>query len=355
MGNRFFTIQQILDETDGRAGITIRYTGTGAMLFSEFGARLLGLFPDKSGLNLLWLAHDLREKIDNCSWLTGGERLWIAPQRDYFFENPRDFEGFRVSPEIDPGVYKQNGDLHYENIFSLLDYMRNRIYAESLASRRFHPIADPYSSGLPYAGVKITDHLSISSSGLDLCPWSVSMVNSCGPENPGTALFPVRNNPSLLSYFDPVPPERVSLENGYARFLLDSRMHLKLAINPENIVWENPAKILYVSPFPDRPEWFCVVKRSDDLPRNQDECVDISMSNPTGPRGAIQVYNNLSEDHERLCYGEIELQLTKGRSVDGRTISTATHELLGYSGTRDEILDLAGKVLGIDCKPEIYC
>ncbi|NLG16127.1 MAG: hypothetical protein GX556_02215 [Fibrobacter sp.] len=355
MGNRFFTRNEILEEVGELTSITVRQTGTGTLLFSEFGARLIGLFPSVSDYNLLWTAHDLKSKIDCNSWLTGGERLWLAPQRDFFFENPRDFEGFRVSPEIDPGVYNHKGGLYYESIFSLLDCMRNRVYSESKVTRSFQPVEDPYPYGLPFAGVRITEYLSISTPQLDICPWTITMVNSCGPQNPGTALFPIKKNSSLLSYFDPVPPDRASVENGYARFLMDSKMALKLALSPENIVWENPAKILYVSPFPDSSRWFCTVKRSSDLPRNQENCVDVSSSDPTGLKGAIQAYNNFSEGHDKMLYGEIELQLKKGQTVGGKTECRATHELLGYSGSKDEILSLAGNILGTGEKPGIYC
>lgn len=352
---RFFSEQEIIDCVGQKTGTVIKHTDTGSLVFTNFGARLLGLFPSRHDPNTLWIAHNISDRITSNHWLTGGERLWIAPQRNFFFENPRDFDGFHVSPEIDPGLYNQVSELTYENSFSLLDYIDNRIYNNSIARRRFSVIDDPYKSGLDYAGVLIREHLSIPAQKLEVCPWSLAMVITAGPDQPGTSLFPIRNNSNLLSYFDPIPSDRAKVENGYARFLIDSKYALKLAIRPEDTIWENPAKVIYLSPFPGESRWFCLVKRSDDLPRTQEECVDLAASDPSGPKGAIQAYNHgCDEEGEIHSYGEIELQLNKGKLLNGSIVSEASHELLGYAGTKDEILSLAGKILSIDGRPEIY-
>jgi hypothetical protein len=352
VANKTFSIDDIRNSVEKKTGTTIKGTRTGAVVFTEFGARLLGLFPSLSDPNTLWVPEDIDQRIESNDWLSGGERLWIAPQRDYFFKNPLEFEGFHVSPNIDPGIYSQKGDLKYESAFSLSNYSKSEEYDGSVARREFTLIDDPYESCLDYAGVQIFDHLSVPSSNVDMCAWSIAMVNTCGSEMPGTVLFPVRIGASLVSYFDPVPSHRATVENGYARFLIDSQKAYKMAIRPEDIVWENPAKVIYIAPYPGGKRWFCLIKRSDDLPKNQDDCVDTPCGNPDGPKGATQAYNSCF-DHGSL-YGEIELQLNKGISDGDRTTSSATHELLGYTGTKDEILSLAQRVLAIEELPKVF-
>lgn len=354
MSYRHFSLDEITNLVQNQTSTIVKHTNTGTLVFTEFGARLIGLFPSRYEPNALWVAPDIQHRIKNRSWFTGGERLWIAPQRDFYFTNPVDFDGFIVSEEIDPGKFCNQGVLRYENIFSLNDFKRGKIYSKSLARREFTLIDDPYESELPYAGVRITEHLSIPVTSIDVCPWSITQVSTCGKDQPGTALFPIKKGGSLITYFGDCEKDSVSSEKGYARFKIDSQNACKQAIRPEDIIWDNPAKIVYLSKFPDSSNWLCLIKRSDDLPRSQADCVDVASGNPEGEKGATQVYNNTNNPLDYHPYGEIELQLTKGFEKDGCTRSDATHELLGYVGKKDELLKLAQRVLRIEEVPEIY-
>lgn len=354
MSYKNYSIKEITDSVQDHTGTIIKETTTGALVFTEFGARLIGLFPSRDEPNTLWVATDIQNRIKNHSWITGGERLWIAPQRDFFFEKPLTFDGFVVSEEIDPGKFRHQGVLSYQNIFSLTDYRRNQIYNKSIAKRAFSIINDPYGSDLPFAGVKISEHLTIPASFIDICPWSITQVTTCGPSQPGTALFPTKKGSSLMKYFGTTEADCSTVDKGYARFKIDSQKACKQAVRPEDIVWENPAKVVYLSKYPESSTWFCLVKRSDDLPRNQSECVDVTPEDPEGEKGATQVYNNTYDPADYQPYGEIELQLKKGVTLNGLTKSDANHELLGYTGTRDELLKLAQQILQIDELPVIY-
>ena len=351
--NKAFRVDELYKKIEKKTQAIRRKTATGATIFTEAGARLLGLFPSTNLPNTLWVADDIDKKIDSGDWLTGGERLWIAPQRDYFFTNPQDFDGFHVSAHLDPGIYLQKNDLTFSNSFSLTNHNSKIEHSECLARRKFSIIDDdPYESGLDYAGVEIGDHLSISGFNIDMCAWSIAMVYTCGPQNPGTVLLPIANNDAIVNYFEPIPHNRSSIEHGYARFLIDSKKALKMAIRPEGIVWDNPAKVVYISPFPGIEKWFCLVKRSNDLPEDQDSCVDTASFNPVGPKGAVQAYNH-GYDSEML-YGEIELQFNKGSSDANKTTSGGVHELLSYAGSKNEILHLAKTILRTDSVPLIY-
>lgn len=356
MAYRTFPFNELKSIAEQHSEIVIKETETGLLLFSAYGARLLGLYPKRDGDNVLWVYEGIEESMRNQQWMVGGERLWIAPERDFYYENPRDFEGFHVPAGIDPGEYQKLGDIVFESIFSLLNCARNETYDNCLARRRFSVVDDPFGTGLAYAGVEIKERLMVTTPNLTMAGWSLAQVYTCGPERAGTALFPIAKGANVLSYFDPIPRERCTISDGYARFRIDGDAVYKLGIRPEDMLFDNPVKAVYVTPAPGGDEWLCAIKMSDDMPRDQEECVDVARGNPDGPMGAIQAYNNGPgfSGGDELPFGEIELQLNKGLFDSSTSTSTATHKLLGYAGAKDAVLELAGRALGIKGIPEVY-
>lgn len=356
MSYRSFQMKELHDTVDAVAPTELVETATGGIVFTEYGARLLGLFPDKNLSNVLWVHKQVESLIGNASWLVGGERLWIAPERHFFYENPRDFEGFHVPAGMDPGNYADSGDTTYVNTFTLIDLNSNELAEKTTMKRVFTPCEDPYGTGLAFAGARIHDSVTAPGADFEFSAWSLAQVYTCGAASPGTALFPISKQGGLLNYFDPIPDTRGQVRDGYARFRIDAAEIYKLGIAPEDMLFDNECKAVYVSPYPAANKWFCVVKRSNDMPRSQQECVDYPKSTPEGTKGAIQAYNNgpdfpLGPD---LAFGEIELQLVKGSRDGENTVSSAEHELLAYAGTKDEILELAATALGIEGRPEVY-
>jgi len=355
MSHPSFTLKELTAIAKKYSKVEMRTSRTGAVVFTEYGARVLGLFPDKKATNVLWNPQALDDNMKSGSWLIGGERLWISPERNYYYENPRDFEGHHVPPAMDPGEYAMSGDLVFENMsFPLLNLMSNEVYEGCYEKREFSSIADPYATGLDYAGVKITDTITVNAADVEMCAWSLAMVYVCGTSKPGTALFPIRKGGKPMSYFGTIPASRTAVAPGYARFKLDADEIYKLAIKPEDIDHANPCKAVYLSQYPDGKQWFCVVKRSLDMAHTQAECVDPAKGNPEGPRGAIQSYNAGPSPTPGMTFGEIEVQLQKGTHQLRRTSCTATHELLSYAGSKKDMLALAKRLLGISSSPALY-
>ena len=354
MPHTTFTFAQLEKIVSRRTKSTVIKSGSGRMLFTEYGARLLGMFPDAALPNVLWNPNDLAVQIDQKTWCIGGDRLWLSPERAFYYENPRDFEGHHVPASMDPGAYRQTAALAYTSRFSILNTITNESYDGCMAQRVFKPIADPYRSKLAYAGVRITDTMALGVAGFPMCAWNLTMVYTCCPEKTGTALFPVKKGAAFLSYFNRIPPHRAENMDGYVRFRIDAGEIYKLAIQPEDMVFSNTCKAVYLSPYPRGSKWFCVIKRSDDMPRTQADCVDTAKGNPNGPKGAIQSYNSGPTPLVYLPFGEIELQLKKGKTKGGKTVSSGTHELLSYAGSKTEMLALAQKALGITTVPDIY-
>lgn len=356
MPYRAFMFDELKENLSGRTETRTVQSGCGAAITTAYGARILGLFPDTDFPNVLWNHADLQKQISSGRWMTGGERLWIAPERNFYYENPRDFDGFHVPSSFDPGKYEPDGDGGYRNEFSLLDLSTNEVYDGSVSKRRFEPIDDPYRSGLSCAGIRIHDSVAVRAEALDFCAWTIAMVYTCGAQNPGTVFFPIKQGGTLLSYFDPLPADRAEVLDGYARFLIDGEACYKLAIAPSDMLMETPCKSVYVSPYPTSERWFCVVKRGTRVAQSQDECVDIPRRDPDGTRGVIQSYNHGPTDGpiEDVPFGEIELQLPKARPAGEALVSEATHELLAYTGSRNEVLELARTALQLDSTPSAY-
>ncbi len=53
-------------------------------IISEYGGRLLGLFPKTNCYNLLWANINIKNVIKARSHVIGGDRYWVSPERDYF-------------------------------------------------------------------------------------------------------------------------------------------------------------------------------------------------------------------------------------------------------------------------------
>lgn len=360
MSYKSFSSKELKSITERYTDGIVKETETGILLFIQQGARLLGMYPGSEGDNVLWVNADLETNLEEHQPLVGGESLEISPERNFYYENPRDFEGYRIPFEIDPGEYKLIDDsvaVIFKSTFSLLEYDRNKLFDNSHEKREFKVIQDPYNTNLPYAGVSITDTVSINAKDIEMCACSLAQVYTYGPTAPGTAFFPVKSDCKLLSYFDPIPPDRVKIFQNYARFKIDADKNLKLAIRPEDMCFDNPCKIVYLSPSPsNKSVWSCLIKRCNDMPKSQAECVDMSRSNPDGPKGAIQAFNHgpVSIGERAFPIGELELQLSKGVIKGKNTVSKGIHELLGYTGSKDEMLELAKTALQLKMAPMLY-
>jgi hypothetical protein len=356
MTHPFVTAEELKARLSPHTRTIEKRAGTAAMLCTEYGARIMGLFPDAEKPNVLWTPPHVDALMREKSWLVGGERLWISPERDFYFENPRDFENHVTPPDMDPGHYRMSEELVFENHFSLLNRATNQTFDNCSARREFTLIDDPYDTGLAFCGVGIEDTMRIPSPEVTMGCWSLSQVYICGVAHPGTGLFPVTQDAEIIDYFDPIPEDRVAVMDGYARYRMDANGIYKLGIAPEHMDFSNICKAVYISPYPNADAWFCVIKRCDTMPRSQQECIDPAKSDPEKPKGAIQSFNSepgAFGDIE-MPFGELELQMQKGSVIDGVTESKGIHELLGYAGTKEEILALAARVLNLSQTPEIY-
>jgi len=321
-----------------------------SIVISLFGGRPLGFFPKNGCISLLWINPKIRETIHANDRAIGGDRYWISPERDYFYTNPEKWEGWFCPPTLDPANYELIGskedsctvssEISVEN-----ETLKKRFHGE--ITRQFKLVKEPHSTGLNYCGLEYLDDCVFFSSGLKMNGWSLACIISGGVQYPGTVLVPTKMNPKPLSYFREIPKDRLTVGENYVSYKIDVNDIYKLAIRPEDINYECPAKIGYCVKMPEKEEYGFLVKLSDDVPKTQTECFDIARDHPNSEIGVIQSYNSESPNKPQLNYGEIELQLKPFMSVDNTSHCKAKHQLFGYIGTKDEILTVIEKYLGV--------
>jgi len=321
---------------------------TGDLFFTAHGARLLGLFPNEDLPNVLWVHPQIDKILRENNWFTGGERLWIAPERDFYYASAQDFKGFHVPGSIDPGLWRLFGELSFEQTICLTNYAQARNIKHTKMSRTFALATDPYQCNLDFAGVSITDTIELPDPNLAFSGWSITQLFTGGPTNPGSVFLPCKSTSQLATYINTIPKGAAKYTDSYIRLRIDGSSVYKIAQKPEDLDHRNPAKAVYVCKFPETDIYFCVIKRSRDVPKSQSGVVDIPKQNPQGPRGSTQVYNNGPEFSAGplLPFGEIELQFKQGtKRKDGTYASIARHELLSYCGSKKQILQLAAQAL----------
>lgn len=353
MSSTLFSIQELESIVQRHGGADIITSGSGSALRAGYGGRLLGLFPRTDLPNTLWVHQSLERLMSAGQWLIGGERLWIAPERSYYYENPRDFEGYHVPTGIDPGEYVKSDQDCYTNTFTLLNLLTNDIFDGSTMRRTMRPLSDPLQSGLAFAGVSIDDEIRVPHGKSAFAAWSITQLYTGGAAAPGTVVIPTKPGAQTISYFNPIPSQRLILDNQAVYFAIDGASEYKLGVAPEHL---RSGIIAYLSSWVGHDEWFCVIKRSDSIAQSQQECVDIAKNDPEGPRGAVQSYNSGPElvSDEPCIFGEIELQFKRAAEHPKQLVSSASHELLSYAGRKEEMVEVIQKALALDNPPRLF-
>lgn len=226
--------------------------------------------------------------------------------------------------------------------------MLKKVRYNGEVTRQLTLIPEPKNTGgIAYCGIEYVDDCVFFSSNLQMNGWSLANIISGGPENPGTVLIPVKENVKPISYFREIPDDRLRVEKNYVAYKIDVNDVYKLAIRPEDIDFSKPARIGYVIKIPDSDQYGFLLKLSMDVPKTQDECFDTARDHPDAEIGVIQSYNSESPQKPQLRYGEIELQLNKFETIENASHGKATHQLLAYMGSKNEILGVVEKYLDI--------
>ena len=318
----------------------------------EHGGRLLGLFPNNTRYNLLWTNPHIIDVISSGSRKMGGERYWISPERDYFYKKPEIWGDWYCQEGLDPASYEildaDDNSCTISTPIKIINHMSNELFQGEI-TRQFRLIKEPVKTNTQYyCGVEIIDDCVIYKPNVKANGWSLSCVISGGTENPGTVLIPTKQKAKPLSYFRNIPNDRINVSSDHVSFKIDVDDIYKLAIRPEDLDFNQSAKIAYVLRIPDSNDYGLIIKLSDDIPQTQADCFDLSRDHPDSEIGVVQTYNSDSPDKPLINYGEIELQLNKFETIDNTSHGKALHKLCGYVASKEEILEIIDKYLSID-------
>ncbi|MFX1406765.1 MAG: DUF6786 family protein, partial [Promethearchaeota archaeon] len=256
-----------------------------SIIISRYGGRPLGIFPKNDSISLLWINPEIKESIKINKRDIGGDRYWISPEREYFYEKPSTFEGWFCPSGLDPAYYEFLGDSQTSCTVSTPLTIENKMkkeFYQGEITRQFTLIKEPYKTGISYCGIEFLDDCVLYKPNLKVNGWSLACIISGGASNPGTVLVPTKTNPKPLSYFRIIPENRILKGENYVAFKIDVDDIYKLAIRPDDIDFSRKAKIGYFMKIPNSDEFGFLVKLSDDIPRSQEDCFDISRDHPEG-------------------------------------------------------------------------
>ncbi|MFX1409625.1 MAG: DUF6786 family protein [Promethearchaeota archaeon] len=336
--------------------VELKYKNGSSIIISEYGGRPLGLFPKEDCYSLLWIHPEIEKAIKTRNRVIGGDRYWISPERDFFYKNPVMWEGWFCPEKLDPANYeilgKNTKSCTISSSLSVENQTTKEIYNGEI-TRQYTLINEPIKTGLNYCGLEFLDDCVFYKPDLKINGWSLANIISGGSNNPGTVIIPTKLSPKPLSYFRFIPNDRLKIGENYVAFKIDVDDIYKLAIRPEDINYERKAKIGYILKIPDSEDYGFLVKLSDDIPQSQSECFDVARDHPDSEIGVIQSYNSESPEKPLLNYGEIELQLNPFKTIDNASHGKANHQILGYIGNKDEILEVLEKYLGV-CNPFLF-
>ncbi len=346
----YFT-KEILQSTVGTLTNLIELKlGEASAIVSEFGGRLLGIFPKQDCYSLLWINPKINGTIKTRNRVIGGDRYWISPERDFFYKDPENFKDWYCPTSLDPANYEilAISDISCtvsSNIFVLNQRTKQGYQGE--ITRQFKLIKEPFSTGINHIGIEFLDDCIFFTPNLKINGWSLANIISGGPKNPGTVLVPTKSNPKPISYFRKIPENRLKIKENYVAYKIDVDEIYKLAIRPEDIDFSRHAKIGYMLKMPDSEEYGFLVKLSNDIPRNQNDCFDVARDHPDVEIGVIQSYNSESPEKPILNYGEIELQLNRFETIEKASHGKAKHQIFGYVGSKEDIFEVIEKYLNI--------
>lgn len=251
--NNHITLQQCIDslEANGLAyGILSLQDGAQALI-SAYTGHVLGPFIGPGGESLLWTspamadADALGELAAVRDWNIGGDRIWIAPEIQYFVgDRTRYRETLAVPQQMDPGAYAlaQAG----EDAWTLTQEVTMEAHnlntgAKTLqVERLLRPTPDPLrnlsryaelADGVRYAGyeqfVTLTDvepNTILSES------WSLAQVN------PGGRLWiPCTVEAEITDYYAPIDDEHLQRVPGFLCLLISGHTQYKVGLQAAQV------------------------------------------------------------------------------------------------------------------------
>ncbi len=318
-------------------------------LFTQRGARMLGLFPSAEDANLLWThpalndAESFRRFAAAGEWNLGGERCWIAPEIQYNVADRRDFwNTLHVPPQMDPGHYHltATGDtVRFESELTLTAHNLatgdKRLRVERAVRPASSPV--PVPEGVLFAGLAHAASLTE----LDSAPIASEIWDLVQIPAGGTLFIPTSGALQVSRYFGEPAADAISAVDGCLRIGLTGARQYKVGYQALSVA----GRMGYWRILPDGRASLLVRSFWND-PANlyAEEPPDL----PGRTGHSIHVYNDGGEFGGAERFAEMECTgHTIGRQT-GVNSSTDIFHLWVYVGPVESLRPLAHAYLGVE-------
>ncbi len=343
--------------------------GAGRLLITEHGARVLAC-------ELPGVDHNLFFHTDATGngHVTGGDRLWIAPEVAYFWptldDALNDPKGTAATPSaVDPAEWRPRpvanqppAGVDAVKLAAEIELhdRRNQGRGVNVAERCFRALS-PWETELRQTSFSIrhsiTDAARPDSAGdLAIGAWSILQIPPTG-----TLVCPVTRrldrDGDIRSYYDPFGDQHVAVDDRSVRFRVDGQRRIKMGIKPEHTTGrmayyrelgdgESSLILRVFAPLPGEP--YC------DLPRNDPRHRQLERGEFSGPAlggDCLQAYNDDGDAFPGTTFGEMEYHdpcVIVGRGPTSRTGSSVTHAVVGPD---DAVRAFGEDLLGVPIAP----
>lgn len=319
-----------------------------------YGGRILGLFFAESPSNVLWThpalaaAETARELYESSRWHnSGGDRTWLAPERDYFYPDFPDTSRYVQPKQFDAGNFEiaaqdaQRIELRTE--FTLRSYRTAanlRLELTKAVSFTSDPLATKSSplaaDELEFAGYRLeTSLVAAEPLAEDACVGIWNLLQMPG----GGAMFAptyFRTEPTV--FFGDIPAGHVRVENRFVRYQMEAQAEQKICIS----ALASTGRLGYLRQEGDA--WVLVVRDFRIDPTGAYR--DVWPSRPEDDGYAVQICN-INADYLGY-FAELEYHAPAICAGAERQSSCDVSDVWAYRGERDAITAAAKYLLGVD-------
>lgn len=324
------------------------------LIVGERGGRIFGPFLHPGDESIYWVNRvfdqpgAFAKALSSGFWNQGGERVWVAPEIQYFVHDRWNFwETNQLPPQLDPGNYVLADETRQEivlrNAFTLKAYNTAEGCKSLVLEVRIQPVQNPLrfvseqcllQSDLSYAGyqqiVKLTEtnNTSIQSES-----WNLVQLN------PGGIIFiPASPQVQYYDYFEPVDDDHQHILPDHVRLQVTGQCRYKTGYTAAHIT----GRSAYYNLRSDG-QGYLLIRSFFNNPSAQ------YLEEPPhlpGVKGkSLHVYN---DGGQFGGFGELEVNGQAIGGVSGRSESTDQFLMWIYVGDSDKLQEIARHLLGIN-------
>ena len=322
------------------------------IIVTEYGGRIFGPF-DKDGISVLWV----NEVFSDCSkfndfmekeeWNLGGDRLWIAPELEFFCTEPSKFdETYTVQRNMDPGYYRiemmdEGVCLQNEAEVEILGDGNTKMYS---CERRISSAKNPleYVSSIDKDKVKYCGYVQDillkdkkKNQKMYLEPWILTQINPGGK-----VIVPYLGTFDFVDYYEPVDETCQKIFDGYAELNITGKRKYKTAYRSANTF----GRMGYVNRTPGG-DWYLMIRNyynDPSIPYCSEPWKNL------GDKGCSMYFYN--DDGSTGGFAEFENSCATIGMDANRDCSYSTTSLWFFMGEKEELEKIIKVLLGVSYK-----